>query len=147
MRPDAAYFTTWSAGWLVVALVLSRLDRHLLAAAAANSMVVGLLGPFVLAYGGVPGAPHALSCSNAWMHALPMFVAALAWPERCEAWRVLAYVAAFDLAWLAASDRGDRGWAKAKRLYGVRNPTWLLGVVALQCALCLRWRASRREAW
>tara|TARA_B110001450_G_scaffold76664_1_gene72916 strand:- start:2473 stop:2898 length:426 start_codon:yes stop_codon:yes gene_type:complete len=128
------YFTTWSAGWLVVALLVSKLDKCFLTAAAINSIVVGLIGPYVVAYGRIPGNASLITLSNAWMHALPMFVAALILRRvlpSCRK-RVLGYLVVFDLLWLLARDEGCSGWKKAKRLYGIRNPCWVAAVVAAQ---------------
>ena len=122
------YFTTWSAGWLVVALLVSKLDKCFLTAAAINSIVVGLIGPYVVAVRTHPGerlAHHSQQrggCTRFPCSSPPSSCVAVL--PSCRK-RVLGYLVVFDLLWLLARDEGCSGWKKAKRLYGIPQP--LLG--------------------
>lgn len=129
------YFTHWSTHLLIAAILLR--NEVLLAAAIANTLVVSVAGPCVLAYGNVPGDARSLHRANFFEHALPVVVA---WflrtrASRVSRWHVVAALLLFDVFWLALplQEGGAMGFAKIRVLYGV-GYEWLMGMAALQLA-------------
>lgn len=138
------FFTQWSYTALAAACALTlicpcRSTRILLAVACVNALVVGVTGPAVIAYGGLRDVPAACRC-NLWEHAVPMAVSVLVLLRlprvRAEVRldTALPLLLAFNVLYLATPHRAAVGMSKARAVYGVRNPAWLLLVPLLQAA-------------
>ena len=140
--PNPGYFTTWSFVLIVIAMVVHCVIpcHTLVAAAVVNSIVVGVAGPAVLAYGDVPGKAKALFMSNLWYHALPMipcFMFAKS-PQSASFQDIVKVLVLFDVLWLLCYHEGQAGWGKIRKLYGVTSPSWIVAIPALQIAtLCM----------
>lgn len=154
----ARYFTVWSVGFLVAALVLAALlptpvTLGLLLAAMANSLVVSVGGPAVLAFGKVPGTCKQQHTSNLLLHAAPVVLVAVLLARAGRllthaslGW-ALAALGVLDVAWALAPCRGARWDAKVRAVYGVDGPwTWAAGVVVAQLSLVALLRQRRALA-
>ena len=134
--PNPGYFTTWSAVLIGVALVIHAvMPCHSLAAAAVvNSIVVGIAGPAVLAYGNIPGPAPSLFQSNFIYHALPMLVcvAMTGVVRKAPAAEVVGLIALFNVMWFLSGHNGQYAWEKTKTLYGVADPCWVVAIPAMQ---------------
>lgn len=132
MNPGS-FFTVWSAGWLCLSFVLRGLtDDAFKTAAAANSIAVGLLGPMVVLYGNIKDVSRQeLLWSNAFLHALPMYLAQFV--KRGNDKRTILYLFLFDILWLTVPEKGKRFVAKVRDTYGVKRPyLWVFSVLVLQ---------------
>lgn len=165
---DPRYFTTWSsiafvAGLLVFAALpwwpggardasssswtswTRAVLRDLARCAMVNAVVVGALGPFVIAYRSrpVPGrACGVVLRSNFWQHALPALIATIVLVRVARTapplgWRAVALTLAFQLAYLWVPFARVVGVDKLRAVYAQDSLAALLGVIATTAALTI----------
>lgn len=145
------YYTTWSAGFLVVAHAMVALFgekavlRMFLDAACINSLMVGVLGPFVSCV--IPSFENANECRrrrlfyNAVLHAVPAAYATvliLTKPVRTPAFNMLTtLVLFFGVYTVWPTTSGKRFVERIKWAYGVKQPIrWMcLSVIVLSVFL------------
>lgn len=118
---------------------LCRLRGSLAAYAIANALTVGLLGALIIYHGDVPAGEATLHFSNAYLHALPAFLAVvtlLLWRDLQLGQPRLRFVLGIAVivgATFLLTPHGRTGTvlvAKIRAAYGVSNPIgWLLGIV------------------
>ena len=148
------YYTSWSAGLLVVAQILYLLwsrnyfIRTLFDSACINSLMVGLVGPYIACV--IPSFEEEHACRkkrmilNALMHATLAAYAALVLilrPIKSRALDIGIFVLLFSLIYMGWPSCSGRKWMdKVRWAYGVSCPHgWIMGAVAgfvLYCAAC-----------
>ena len=124
--------------------VYPRTRATLSVAAISNAIAVGLIGPFVVAWGKIHASAEQLHLSNAYLHALPSFVGLiflLTWPWLVRGMPCLISACSILLAnlilYLAVphSHNNAQGLAKVMTSYGVRCPArWIAATAGV--AIC-----------